>query len=124
RAGRDSSRVMLTPEFEKDAISSSSDPGRLWVVMTIDVLSLPEGPASCAPSTRKRVRFFASSSMDRARSFSPYRAGALSGPIAAALASFAAPLAASALLADGMRCAPGRCCDSQPLHCASDCGCE
>src|SRR5713226_1921349 len=58
---------MLTPCAANDAMRSWREPGLLCAVMTSEVRSLPEGPASWDPSTRKRVRFLGSSSIEGAR---------------------------------------------------------
>src|SRR6185295_11030162 len=84
----------------------------------------PEGGASCAPSTRKRVVFFASSSMLRARRFSPYSFAAVLLAMAAAPFSPAASRAASALLTTAVRAACGRLRASHCWHCARLCVCE
>ena len=53
RAGRDSSRVMLTPCVASGVSSACIAPGTLRVDITSEVLSLPDGPASCAAITTK-----------------------------------------------------------------------
>src|SRR6266853_2119861 len=60
---------MLTPCAANDAMRSWREPGLLCAVMTSEVRSLPEEPASWDPSTRKRVLFLGSSSIERASGF-------------------------------------------------------
>src|SRR2546430_14049711 len=65
---------MLTPCVEKDEISSCREPGLLCVVMTSEVRSLPEGPASWDPRTRKPGRLPARSIEDDAENRTPFPA--------------------------------------------------
>src|SRR5208283_5632046 len=103
RAGRDSKRVMLTPWFASGVNNACTAPGVLDADSTSEVLSWPDGPASCAAMTKKRVAFCGSSSILAAMIFKPYKAAAVLLAIAAVTASLAARRAASALLTTGDR---------------------
>ena len=63
RDGRVSMRVRSIPLVWNGTSNSCSAPVRLGADMISEVLSRPEGPASCLPRIRKRVVLFGSSSM-------------------------------------------------------------
>jgi hypothetical protein len=91
---------------------------------TSEVLSRPEGPASCMPTTRKRVVLFGSSSMSCEYVQAVTDGGGLAGDGAGLGILGAAMRAASALLATGTRGRLGRLRLSHSWHCASDWACE
>ena len=63
RAGRDSSRFMLTPCLASGSSSACTAPGRFCADITSEVSSSPERATACRPSTQKRVVLFGSSSI-------------------------------------------------------------
>src|SRR2546428_4581793 len=71
RAGRDSSRDMLTPCLAKGSSKAYIAPGRFCADITSEVSSLPDGAAAWCPSTQNRVVLLGSSSMCAAITSSP-----------------------------------------------------